>query len=723
MKPKFNTNILHIFLAAVFTVLTCLPSYAAISGEAYRSYVRGLLASRSGELKDAVREYERVIELDGDAMAVYRDLTLAYWQLGEPEKSLQAAEKLESVSEKNVDNQMFLGGFYLMAGKTAMARSAWEKALVIDPDNETAMVYLAACSAGDDPQKAVEYWQQFITREPTSAEGYYQYAIACEKLGKLDKAREAFLKVISLRPESIEAYISIAQIYEKEGKFVAAVQQYERSLELDPGNMTLLMYVGGLYYRLKNYAASEELFLRAQKINPDDSAVSLWLGLLAEGRKDWAVAARYFEQVSAHEKNVSVLTRLSYYYSMLKKNDLALACLEKVVQLEPDNAQANYLLGLANYDLKKYGRAEKNFMRALELKPGFEEVYFNLGILYERWKKFPRAIEYFNKAIALNPKNATALNYLGYSYADRNMKLDEADSLIRRALELDPENGAFIDSLGWLLYRKGRYEESEKELERAAEKVPDPVVWEHLGDVRMALKNAASAWDAYLKALDLDPQSKTIKKKIGKVRKLVLPKTLQRKALKRAVGNLIQISSLKAQVTVSGRNNLAGASSPGVLQYRRPAEWRLELLGSFLAPRMVFLQSKDEFNVYPRALDAEVSPLSRQVFDGIKNYLNASLLEEFDNETVSSKISGDFFYYSAGDKSMIIDSSSGTVCKYKIDDQLVVNFRDHVLNEGLYIPSVIEVLLPKEKISVKVALRNVVINETLAENTFDALER
>ncbi|OGS22335.1 MAG: hypothetical protein A2314_08755 [Elusimicrobia bacterium RIFOXYB2_FULL_50_12] len=712
----------HICIAVIF--ISCLPAFssAAVQGEAYRSYLRGLLASRSGELKDAVREYERVIQLDGDAMAVYRDLTLAYWQLGEPEKSLQAAEKLGSVSEKNIDNQMFLGGFYLMAGKTAEARAAWEKALVLDPDNETALVYLAACSAGDDPQKAVEYWQQFVTREPASAEGYYQFAIACEKLGKLEKAREAFSKVISLRPESIEAYISIAQIYEKEGKFVAAVQQYERSLQLDPQNMTLLMYVGGLYYRLKNYAASEEIFLRAQKINPDDSAVSLWLGLLAEGRKDWAVAARYFEQVSRHEKNVSVLTRLSYYYSMLKNNDKALACLEKVVELEPDNAQANYLLGLANYDLKKYRDAEKNFMRALELKPVFEEVYFNLGILYERWKKFPRAIEYFNKAIALNPKNATALNYLGYSYADRNMNLEEADSLIRRALELDPENGAFIDSLGWLLYRKGRYEESERELQRAVEKVSDPVVWEHLGDVRMALNNTSNAWDAYLKALDLDPQSRSLKKKINKVRKLVLPKTLQRKALKRAVGNLIQISSLKAHVTVTGRHNVASVSSLGTLQYRRPAEWRLELLGSFLAPRIVFLQNKDEFNVYPRALDSDISPLSRQVFDGIKNYLNASILEEFDDETVSSKVSGDLFYYYAGDKSMLIDSTSGTVRRYKVDDQLTVSFKKHVLNEGLYLPSEIEVLLPGKKIRVNVTLRNVVINETMAENTFDAVK-
>jgi Flp pilus assembly protein TadD len=88
------------------------------------------------------------------------------------------------------------------------------------------------------------------------------------------------------------------------------------------------------------------------------------------------------------------------------------------------------------------------------------------------------------KVIALDPKNATALNYLGYTFADRNMRLPEAEQLIRRALEIRPDDGYFLDSLAWVHFRRGDYKRAEEELLRALRFVPDdPVILEHLGDV------------------------------------------------------------------------------------------------------------------------------------------------------------------------------------------------------------------------------------------------
>lgn len=707
-------------IVALITILSisCSSSYAA-TPETYKSYVRGLLASRTGDMRSALKEYERVIAVDSEALSVYRDLALAYWQLGETEKALLSAEKLDSISDKNLDYQLFLGSFYLMAGSTEHACRSWEKALAVDPENETAMLYLAAYNVSGDPKKAAGYWEKFVAQEPGSAEGYFQLGVAQARLGSAEKAKESFRKVLSIKPDSIEAHISLAQIYEKEGTLVAAAQEYERSLELDPRNITILLYLGGMYYRMQNYSASEETFLKAKEVNPGDANIYYWLGILAEIRKDWPQAARCFEELSKKDSNTAVLMRLSFYYSIMKNHSKAVQCLQKVAKIDQKNPSSYYLLGLAYFDMKSFRNSEKNFLTAVKLKPDAGEIYFNLGVLYDQWEKFPSAVKALEKAIELNPDNAIALNYLGYSYADRNMKLDEAETLVKKALSIDPGNGAFRDSLGWVYYRKGQYNEAQKELHAATDKNDDPVIWEHMGDVCIKLESAADAWDCYQKALSRAPDNKDLKKKIDKVKKLVLPKTIQRKVLKRAAGNLMQIRSLKANILISGDVRAYNVRSLGQFLYSRPAQWRLDVLGGFLAPRMLIIQDNGSLSIYPKALDETISPIGSAVIDKLKDFFNASLIEEFDNEATGARITGNYFYYHEGDKMMLIDSNTGTLCQYKIENQIMISFRNHSYKEGLYVPQEIEVYIPHDKIHVKVSLRNVILNETLDKSSFE----
>jgi Flp pilus assembly protein TadD len=115
---------------------------------------------------------------------------------------------------------------------------------------------------------------------------------------------------------------------------------------------------------------------------------------------------------------------------------------------------------------------------------------------------FEKMVEAMEKAIGIDPKHAVALNYLGYTYADRNMKLAEAESLILRALEIRPDDGYFLDSLAWVHYRQGDLKRAEKELRQALKLVPDdPVVLEHLGDVLLSDGKAGEAMDYFEKAI------------------------------------------------------------------------------------------------------------------------------------------------------------------------------------------------------------------------------
>jgi len=168
---------------------------------------------------------------------------------------------------------------------------------------------------------------------------------------------------------------------------------------------------------------------------------------------------------------------------------------------------------------KALGEAEK----LSDSKQEQETVYFMRGAMLEKQKKYAAAEAEFRKVIAMNPQSASALNYLGYMLADRNQKLEEALGFIRKALEIDPMNGAYLDSLGWAYYRLDKLDDAEKNLRLSIERVQgDPTVHDHLGDVLIKegkVKEAIAQWQLSIQEFDKQPQSESDPAEVAKVTK------------------------------------------------------------------------------------------------------------------------------------------------------------------------------------------------------------
>jgi Flp pilus assembly protein TadD len=152
-----------------------------------------------------------------------------------------------------------------------------------------------------------------------------------------------------------------------------------------------------------------------------------------------------------------------------------------------------------------YEKAEEVYLRGIEAIPNDAELHFNLGIVFDKLERFDDMAGEMRKAIELDPAHENALNYLGYSYADRGINLDEAVSLVERALAIKPDSGAYIDSLGWAYYKKGWFDKAIDKLKRASELITDdPVILEHLGDVYLKKNMKAEAKEEWIKALRMD---------------------------------------------------------------------------------------------------------------------------------------------------------------------------------------------------------------------------
>ncbi|MGA2090039.1 MAG: tetratricopeptide repeat protein [Endomicrobiales bacterium] len=690
---------------------------SAMNSEAYYLYARGLLAAKAGDLSVALENYKQVVTIDSKALAVYKDLITTYWQLGESTAAFKSAEKLKEMGANDVDTQLFLGNFYLLTGQSNKARESWEKTLKIDPNNEAAILYLAAYhSSSDSPEKAIDYWNRYIIQKPESAEGYYQLGLIQQKIGQLDNAADSFRKTISLKPESPEAYLELAQLLEKENKLPEAVIEFNKYLVLVPDNVTVVMYLGGLLYRMKEFSTAQDMFVRAKKMNPTDTTIDFWLGILAEEHQDWPAAIRYFEAVRKKDSTPMILVRLSYYYSSLKNYKKAVRYLQQVSRQEPKNPNLYYLLGLAYMDMNKYKQADENFLKALERRPDSVEAHFHRGVMFDQWGKFDKAVPELEKAFALDPQYAPSLNYLGYSYVDRGVHLDEAEPLIKRALIVEPDNGSYRDSLGWLYFKQGKYSDAERELSQAVTQFPDPVVFEHLGDVLIKLNKTTDAWEAYRAALDRAPDNNQVRKKLKALEKLVLPGTIQRKLLKRAEDNLKQIRSMNATVLVSAASQDFNFRSFGRFKYLRPSSWRVDILGSFLAPQFAVIATPDIL-VYPAAISQNVTPEQLRLLGSVMDWFNGALIDRFDSDKTIISSHGNKIYYRLDTAVMVLDKRDGILEECTSPDYQVT-FKDYHSQDGVAVPCRIQAGWKSHHVSAEITFKSLIINEPVEPSEF-----
>jgi tetratricopeptide (TPR) repeat protein len=208
------------------------------------------------------------------------------------------------------------------------------------------------------------------------------------------------------------------------------------------------------------------------------------------------------------------------------KSEVAIEHVKSLLKGNADDREVYIALAQMYSRVKDWPKAEENVSKAIDLsgKPEDKDyAIFVQGSVYERQKKYDLAEEAFRKVLADDPKNAMTLNYLGYMLADRDTRVEEALGYIRRAVALDPQNGAYLDSLGWAYYKLGKYDLAEENLRRASERIAtDPTVHQHLGELYQRtgrLKLAASNYERSLEEWNKTIPAEVDQDQVAKVTK------------------------------------------------------------------------------------------------------------------------------------------------------------------------------------------------------------
>jgi tetratricopeptide (TPR) repeat protein len=278
-----------------------------------------------------------------------------------------------------------------------------------------------------------------------------------------------------------------------------------------------------LYLQEHEYDRAVSEFRLVTSAKPDDIAAHYYLSLALDELKRYDEAIDELKKILAQDpKNLNAFLTLAFIYTKLNRLSDAAQVYDELLTFDQTKPEIFSQLGNIYIQAKDYEKAEEVLKRGLQLFKDNDDLYFTAAVLDEKIGRFDDMVASLKKVIEINPKHADALNYLGFSYADKGIHLQEALSLIQKALDLKPDSGYIIDSLGWVYFKLGKQQEALKYLRKALESVKDdPVLYEHLGDVYEAMGNPNEALAAWNNSLKFHEKEEGVKERVEeKVRKL-----------------------------------------------------------------------------------------------------------------------------------------------------------------------------------------------------------
>ena len=500
----------------------------------------GRLYRVNNDLLKAESEFKTAVSIQPDSEEAVTTLALLYNEEGDSSRALQV---LDAIPEQARTSKLYatLGFTYEQQKEYKKAIEAYRRATDMDKDNLDAVRGLAQNLLNDgQTDAALEQYRIIAEADPSDAQTYMHIAEIDRRNGKFDQAMEALKKANSIVPDSLEVKYNIAVIDEAQGKYDDAIQTLNELLEKtdkadgdysqpEKNNRAVFLERLGTIYREANKPQlALDTFHKMLDLG-DENAVRGYQEIIESYRenKQWDLATKAAEEAASKYPNDRNLQMVSASQQAdMGKPELAIEHVKTMLKGNAEDREVYVALAQMYSRTKEWDNAETSINKAIALstkQDDKDDAIFIQGSIFERQKKYDLAEEAFHKVLADNPKNAAALNYVGYMLADRGTRLEEALGYIRRAVALDPQNGAYLDSLGWVYFKLGNYDLAEANLRRASERISnDPTIHEHLGELYQKtgrLKLAATHWERALEEWDKTVPAERDPDDVAKVQK------------------------------------------------------------------------------------------------------------------------------------------------------------------------------------------------------------
>jgi tetratricopeptide (TPR) repeat protein len=403
---------------------------------------------------------------------------------GDVKSAAASVDKLTGPEWYPIFKDLHLGLMYDLANRPKEAGVRLERAYKLD-DSALRVVdsYARWLSRNKSGEAAAELYEAFDKKLP-------RHPLVLEGLRETKAGKKMPMLVTSPQQGAAEALYGIGASLTRRGAEDLALVYLQLALYLDPTHALAMLSLGDLYESIKR----PQLAIKVYEHVPANSLLK---------RNAQIQLATNLDAVDRSEEGIKVLKDL--------------------IAENPKDIESIMALGNIERGKKKFAECADTYSLGIDALPAITDanwvLYYFRGICYERSKQWPKSEADLKKALELKPEQPHVLNYLGYSWIDQGVNLDEGMKMIRRAVDQRPDDGYIVDSLGWAYYRIGHYDEAVKQLERAIDLRPeDPTINDHLGDAYWKVGRTLEARFQWQHAKDLKPEPEELPKIEAKIR-------------------------------------------------------------------------------------------------------------------------------------------------------------------------------------------------------------
>ena len=524
----------------------------------YFYFLWGKTAEVEGRYDEAIEAYEKAIVCDDSAEYVIRRLVVLLAKVNKKRQALIWIDTLVQKHPNDISTKLFLANLYAAIGEYEKSRDIYINVLTQDPKNSEAMLMLASLSIKEvDYSKGLEILERLVFIDPDSVIAYQYLAKLYRELHYNDKSLAAYQRTLSLEWRNAIA-MEAADLYTELGKYKEAINLYQKVIKNDYINELAVGRLVILYEKTGEVDKALDILHELRKSTMDPQKVDLALGRVFLNQK------RYDEAISVYHGMLEMYPDIDLVQSILaltyyekgekhKAKELLLHIPKdsegyrdsQVVLLNILREEGNYTdaiklvkenlvaeEGKEDFDLyavladlyKANGENDKAltvFKEAIRDSPDSPELYFRYGMFLDGIGRYAEAMTTIEKVLDLDPENPFALNYLGYTWADRGENLDKALEYIKKAVQLKPEDGFIRDSLGWVYFKRGDLPNALVELKKARLAEPDdPTIIEHYADALFQDGQKSEALKMYKKSLEIFTKEKDLSRVREKIKSI-----------------------------------------------------------------------------------------------------------------------------------------------------------------------------------------------------------
>lgn len=523
---------------------------------AYFHFLQGSHAEYDSRFDEALEAYQKALICDPLATHIEKKIPVLYYRLGQIDQAAEILEEGIARDPADTSQHLLLAHLKIQQDKREEAIAIYRDVLKQDPANEGVLLRLGILLVQqDDYSQAETIFRNLVAQNPELHFAQIYLARLLHLENKVEPAAKVYEKALELSWSAELAY-EVIDFYESQERYSDVLAHYDSIIANDNNDeRAILGKIQALLSLEKDEEALTELHTyreAADKSERLDMAVAKVL--LRLDHVDEAIEA--LKRLRQGELGSEAHYLLGLVHYQQKKQQQALDHLEGVrpgtdeypdavylqvriyrdlgmqgkamdlLHANTDNPAAQHplffaLLSSIYQEQERVEEAMASITAGTAIFPDSEQLHFEHALLLERSGLQSKAVAVMQRVLELSPDHPEALNYIGYTWADQNINLDQALEYILRAVQLKPDNGFIRDSLGWVHFRRGDYQQALEELQLAIQLEPaDPNIYDHLGDVYRALKQPDKARKAYIKGLEMfenDADKDMLRKKLNEL--------------------------------------------------------------------------------------------------------------------------------------------------------------------------------------------------------------